>query len=80
MLTADYIVNNRESDYYLKVREITNNRGVDFVYEHIDKTIFPQELSLLKMGSTLVSAGATTGYDSSIDLRYLFFRGNKSTG
>ena len=80
MLTADYIVNNRESDCYLKVREITNNRGVDFVYEHIDKTIFPQELSLLNMGSTLVSAGATTGYDSSIDLRYLFFRGNKSTG
>ena len=27
------------------------------------------------MGGTLVSTGATTGYDSSIDLRYLFFRG-----
>lgn len=74
-LGADYIVNHRESDCYRKVREITNNRGVDFVYEHIDKTIFPQELSLLNMGSTLVSASATTGYDSSIDLRYLFFRG-----
>jgi NADPH:quinone reductase-like Zn-dependent oxidoreductase len=27
------------------------------------------------MGGTLVSTGATTGYDSEIDLRYLFFRG-----
>jgi NADPH:quinone reductase-like Zn-dependent oxidoreductase len=27
------------------------------------------------MGGTLVSTGATTGYDSSIDLRYLFFKG-----
>ena len=78
-LGADYVVNHRESDWYRKVCVITNKQGVDVVYEHIDKTIFPQELSLLKMGSTLVSAGATTGYDSSIDLRYLF-RGNKSTG
>jgi len=79
-LGADYVVNHRESDWYRKVCVTTNKQGVDVVYEHIDKTIFPQELSLLKMGSTLVSAGATTGYDSSIDLRYLFFRGNKSTG
>ena len=27
------------------------------------------------MGGTLVSTGATTGYDSKLDLRYLFFRG-----
>jgi alcohol dehydrogenase len=27
------------------------------------------------MGGTLVSTGATTGYDSNIDLRYLFFKG-----
>jgi NADPH:quinone reductase-like Zn-dependent oxidoreductase len=27
------------------------------------------------MSGTLVSTGATTGYDSTIDLRYLFFKG-----
>jgi len=27
------------------------------------------------MGGVLVSTGSTTGYDSNIDLRYLFFRG-----
>jgi NADPH:quinone reductase-like Zn-dependent oxidoreductase len=74
-LGADYVVNHRESDWYRKVREITNKQGVDVVYEHIGKTAFPQELSLLKMGGTLVSTGATTGYDSAIDLRYLFFKG-----
>jgi alcohol dehydrogenase len=36
--------------------------------------VFPQEVSLLKMGGILVSTGSTTGYDSSIDLRYLFFK------
>jgi NADPH:quinone reductase-like Zn-dependent oxidoreductase len=57
------------------VRQITNKQGVDVVYEHIGKSVFQQELTLLKMGGTLVSTGATTGYDSTIDLRYLFFKG-----
>jgi NADPH:quinone reductase-like Zn-dependent oxidoreductase len=48
---------------------------VDVIFEHIGKTVFPQSLGLLKMGGTLVSTGATTGYDSGIDLRYLFFKG-----
>jgi alcohol dehydrogenase len=74
-LGADYVVNHREADWYKKVREITNGQGVDIIYEHIGKTVFPKEVGLLKMGGTLVSTGATTGYDSTIDLRYLFFRG-----
>ncbi len=74
-LGADYVVNHREQDWYKKVRDITNKQGVDIVYEHIGKTVFPQEIGLLKMGGTLVSTGATTGYDSTIDLRYLFFKG-----
>ncbi|HEY6949465.1 MAG TPA: zinc-binding dehydrogenase, partial [Nitrososphaeraceae archaeon] len=74
-LGAEFAVNHRESDWYKKVREITNKQGVDVIFEHIGKSTFPQELSLLKMGGTLVSTGATTGYDSTIDLRYLFFKG-----
>jgi NADPH:quinone reductase-like Zn-dependent oxidoreductase len=74
-LGADYAVNHRDPDWYKKVREITNREGVHIVYEHIGKTVFPQEVGLLKIGGTLVSTGATTGYDSTIDLRYLFFKG-----
>ena len=74
-LGADFVVNHRESDWHNKVRQITNKQGVDVVYEHIGKSVFQQELTLLKMGGTLVSTGATTGYDSTIDLRYLFFKG-----
>jgi alcohol dehydrogenase len=49
--------------------------GIDVVFEHIGKSVFSKAVSLLKMGGTLVSTGATTGYNSNIDLRYLFFRG-----
>jgi NADPH:quinone reductase-like Zn-dependent oxidoreductase len=79
-LGADNVVNHREPDWYKKVSEITNRQGVDVVYEHIGKTVFPQEVALLKMGGTLVSTGATTGYLSTIDLRYLFFKGTNLLG
>ena len=63
-LGADNVVNHREADWYKKVREITKKEGVDVVFEHIGKNVFPQEVGLLKMGGTLVATGATTGYDS----------------
>ncbi|CAN5651611.1 zinc-binding dehydrogenase [soil metagenome] len=79
-LGADHVVNHREADWYKKVREITNKEGVDIIFEHIGKNVFPQEVGLLKMGGTLVSTGSTTGHDSTIDLRYLFFRGINIVG
>jgi NADPH:quinone reductase-like Zn-dependent oxidoreductase len=77
---ADHVVNHREQDWYKKVREITKKQGVDVVFEHIGKSTFPYEVGLLKMGGTLVATGATTGYDSTIDLRYLFFKGTNLLG
>jgi NADPH:quinone reductase-like Zn-dependent oxidoreductase len=41
-LGADFVVNHRESDWYRKVREMTNKRGVDVIFEHIGKSTFPQ--------------------------------------
>ena len=77
---ADHAVNHREEDWYKKVRAITNKQGVDIVFEHIGKATFPQEVGLLKTAGTLVATGATTGYDSTIDLRYLFFKGTNLLG
>ena len=74
-LGADNVVNHRDPEWYKKVRELTKKKGVDVIFEHIGKSVFPQQVSLLKMGGVLVSTGSTTGYDSTIDLRYLFFRG-----
>jgi alcohol dehydrogenase len=79
-LGADDVVNHREADWYKKVRDITKKQGVDVIFEHIGKSTFAQEVSLLKMGGTLVATGATTGYDSTIDLRYLFFKGTNWLG
>jgi len=53
---------------------------VDVIFEHIGMTHFPQEIGLLKMGGTLVTSGATTGYESSLDLRFLFYKGTNLMG
>jgi NADPH:quinone reductase-like Zn-dependent oxidoreductase len=74
-LGADHALNHREPNWYKQVKEFTGGEGVDVIFECIGKSVFHQEVSLLKMGGTIVSTGAATGYDSSIDLRYLFFRG-----
>lgn len=77
---ADHVVNHREADWSKKVRQITNKQGVDIVLEHVGKATFPQEVALLKGGGTLVATGATTGYDTTLDLRYLFFKGTNLLG
>ena len=79
-LGADFVVNHRKEDWFQRVREYTKKKGVDVVFEHIGQTHFPQEVGLLKMGGSLVTSGATTGYDSKIDLRFLFYKGTNLMG
>jgi alcohol dehydrogenase len=54
-LGADHVVNHREAEWYKKVRNLTNKQGgegVDIIFEHIGKSVFAQEVSLLDMGGT----------------------------
>jgi alcohol dehydrogenase len=46
---------------------------VDIIFEHIEKSVFAEEVSLLNIGGTLVSTGVTTGYDS-MGLNFLLLK------
>lgn len=48
--------------------------GVDIVVEHVGQASWEQSVRSLAPGGTLVTCGATTGYDAKIDLRFLFSR------
>ncbi|TAN22748.1 MAG: alcohol dehydrogenase [Acidobacteria bacterium] len=48
--------------------------GVDIVVEHVGQASWEQSVRSLAPGGTLVTCGATTGYDATIDLRFLFSR------
>ena len=41
--------------------------GIDVSFDHIGETHWNKQLTLLKYGATLVSCGATTGYDAKTD-------------
>ena len=78
-LGADYAVDHRKEDWHKEVRtitkEIAGTAGIDVIFEHIGGSHFNKELTLLKYGATLVTTGATTGYDVPVDLRHIFFKG-----
>ena len=54
--------------------------GIDVIFEHIGGAHWNKELTLLKYGATLVTTGATTGYDVVSDLRHIFFKGTNILG
>jgi NADPH:quinone reductase-like Zn-dependent oxidoreductase len=82
-LGADYAVDHRNGDWYKEVHSIAKNipkpygdiPGVDVIFEHIGGSHWNKELTLLKYGATIVTTGATTGYDAKTDLRHIFFKG-----
>ena len=87
-LGADFAVDHRKEDWYKEVRAISKElakkkdeaSGIDVSFDHIGQTHWNQQLTLLKYGATLVSCGATTGYDAKTDLRHVFFKGTNILG
>lgn len=87
-LGADYAVDHRKDDWHKEVRGITKEvgkskgepPGVDVSFDHIGQTHWNKQLTLLKYGATMVSCGATTGYDAKTDLRHIFFKGTNILG
>jgi NADPH:quinone reductase-like Zn-dependent oxidoreductase len=85
---ADFAVDHRKEDWNKKVFSITKelaekknqHPGVDVIFEHIGGSHWNKELALLKYGATLVTTGATTGYDVQSDLRHIFFKGTNILG
>ena len=73
-LGADYVVNHYQQKISDEVRRITNKEGVDIVVEHVGVATWEESVKCLKPAGTLVTCGATTGYDAKIDLRFLFSR------
>ena len=80
-LGADFAVDHRKPDWSKEVRQIAKPLGgIDISFDHIGQTHWNDQLTLLKYGGTLVTCGATTGYDAKTDLRHIFFKGTNILG
>ena len=73
-LGADHTINHKSQKIRDAVRQITNKRGVDVVFEHVGTATWEDSLASLAPAGRLVTCGATTGFDAKIDLRFLFSR------
>jgi NADPH:quinone reductase-like Zn-dependent oxidoreductase len=71
-LGADHTIDHYKQKIADEVRRITNKAGVDVVFEHVGQATWTDSVRSLKAGGTLITCGATTGYETQLDLRVLF--------
>src|SRR5690606_18418859 len=72
-LGADHVINYREKDFTAEVKTLTDNAGVDVVFEHIGPDTLQKSILCLKKRGRLVHCGVTSGAAVNLDLRYLYF-------
>ncbi len=73
-LGAAHAWNYKTKDILNMIKEHTRDRGIDVVFEHVGKSTWNLSKKMLAVGGRLVTCGATTGYDVSLDLRHLFMK------
>jgi len=73
-LGADSGINHASQDIAAEVRTLTGKRGVDVVFEHVGEAVWAKCLAALTPGGRLVTCGATTGFNATTDIRFLFSR------
>ncbi|HUH05480.1 MAG TPA: crotonyl-CoA carboxylase/reductase [Kofleriaceae bacterium] len=89
-LGADMIINRREFDFNdypnearrlgKKIRELTNGKDVDIVFEHVGQYTFPTSVLIADRFGKIVICGATSGYHLNFDVRYLWMRQKQIIG
>lgn len=60
-LGCDHVINIETEDFTKRTREITNDRGVDVVYDSIGKDTFEKSLDCLRPRGLMVSFGNSSG-------------------
>tara|TARA_B100001029_G_C15060237_1_gene457800 strand:+ start:1854 stop:2828 length:975 start_codon:yes stop_codon:yes gene_type:complete len=65
---CDFVINYKKDNFDKKVLEITNNKGVDVVYDGVGKETFEKSLNCLKIKGMMVSFGNASGPLSPIDV------------
>ena len=73
-LGAEYVINRKTQDVRQEMRNIVGRRGAEIVFEHPGQATIGLSVQMAGWGGTVVTSGATSGYESQIDLRHIFFR------
>jgi len=75
-LGCDEVINYRKEDFAARVRELTEGRGVDVVYDGVGKDTFDKSLDCLRPRGLMVSFGNASGVVSIPDITVLSRKGS----
>lgn len=73
-LGADFVVNYATHNFAHEVMRLTNNRGVDVVFEHVGTTTWERSIASLHPTGRLVTCGSTTGRWGNTDIWSVFWK------
>ena len=73
---ADEVINYAQIDFDLEVKRLTNNVGVDVVYDSVGKDTFDKSLNCLRRRGYMVLFGASSGAVAPIDPQTLNAKGS----
>ena len=68
---AAHVINYNREDFVARVKEITNGRGVDVVYDSVGKSTFDKSLQCLRKYGLMVTFGNASGKVPPLDLAQL---------
>jgi NADPH2:quinone reductase len=73
---ADEVINYTQIDFEFEVKRLTNNAGVDVVYDSVGKDTFDKSLNCIRRRGYMVLFGASSGAVAPIDPQTLNTRGS----
>ena len=75
---SDYMRENRK--FGKAIWEITGKKDVDIVFEHPGESTFPVSVFVVKRGGMVVICAGTTGFNLTMDARFLWMRQKRVQG
>jgi NADPH:quinone reductase-like Zn-dependent oxidoreductase len=73
-LAPDLAIDHYADDVAARVAEFTQGRGASIVFEHVGEATWERSLELCASGGTIVSAGATSGDQASMNVTAMFVK------
>ena len=71
---ADFAINYTKDDFCEAVRDLTDGRGVDIVFEHVGESTWAKSFDSLAKSGRLVACGVISGKMGDINIRHLYQR------
>ncbi len=73
-LKPDLVLNHSKPDLVKRVLDYTGGKGVSVVFEHVGQATWQRSLEMAAPGGRIVSAGATSGDDASMNITAMFVK------